>query len=129
MFDDMTPRYAPSHVLVVRNGMGVAAPVVNSIAHPPYGHPDNCPIQEDMTALELRTSYGSTWYGCKYAYINGELRMIVVGCDSRDEIRSKWAVAEIELDPVERHGFPEYLPAERSPDEEYEEWIRHQEKY
>jgi hypothetical protein len=88
---DMTPRYAPTHVIIAR-AMALL-PVTRYIAHPAGTHPDS-PIKNDMMALECITAKGSRWYGCESAYINSELRMVVVGFDSRDEVRSKWEVCE-----------------------------------
>ncbi len=91
-YTDMTPRYAPSSVLVIGNNGARTLPVEQYIVHSPFNHPAGCPIVEDCTVLELRTADGSRWYGCDSAYINSELRMIVVGTNSRDEIRMKWEV-------------------------------------
>jgi hypothetical protein len=91
---DMTPRYAPSRVLV-SNGLGsFILPVLQYKTYPPNAHPPKCPIKPDMTVLELVTCAGSGWYGVERAYINSELRMIIVGFDARDEVRSKWEVCK-----------------------------------
>lgn len=89
---DMTPRYAPTTVFIVNGEDIVHLPVIQSIAHPPGNHPENCPISKSMTVLELKTAHGSRWYGCDHAYINSELRMVVVGTNKRDEVRMKWPV-------------------------------------
>jgi hypothetical protein len=86
---DTTPRYAPSQVLMLNHGM---VPVTSYIAHPANNHPDKCPIKAEYVALELRTPFGSRWYGCDHAYINSELRMVVIGTDTRDEVRMQWRV-------------------------------------
>lgn len=90
---DRIPRYAPSHVIIAR-AMKLL-PVRQYIAHPPNTHPAS-PIKNEMTALELVTDKGSRWFGCEQAYINSELRMVVIGFDSRDEVRSKWEVCEVQ---------------------------------
>ena len=87
---DMTPRYAPDHVIIAK-AMKLC-PVTQSIAYPPGTHPHS-PIKNDMTALELVTGHGSRWFGCERAYINSELRMVIVGTNPRDEVRMKWPVA------------------------------------
>lgn len=90
---DRTPRYAPSHVHVLGHGIVKATAYV---AHPPGNHPKNCAIRNDMTALEIKTPVGrSRWYGFERAFINSELRMVVIGFDARDEVRSKWEVCEV----------------------------------
>lgn len=89
-FDDLTPRYAPDTVITVSGRY----PVDRAIAYPPGQHPPRCPLVPDCTALELRTRGGSRWYGCQRAYINSELRMIVVGHDRRDEVRATWPAVQ-----------------------------------
>lgn len=84
---DQTPRYAPSKVLIVNHGI---VPVVGYTAYPPGSHPVGCPLIKSCTAVELITTHGSRWYGFDSAYINSELRMVVVGFDSRDEVRAGW---------------------------------------
>jgi hypothetical protein len=90
---DRTPRYAPERVIIASRM--ALLPVLSYIAHPAGAHPEKCPIKSDMIALECKTEAGSRWFGCERAYINSELRMVTVGFDSRDEVRSKWPVAEI----------------------------------
>lgn len=87
---DRVPRYAPSHVIIAK-AMKLL-PVRSYRAYPIGDHPADCPIKSGMVALELVTDKGSRWYGCESAYINSELRMVVMGFDSRDEVRSKWEV-------------------------------------
>ncbi len=88
---DRTPRYAPERVIIASRMK--LFPVLSYIAHPANAHPEKCPIKPDMIALECKTEAGSRWFGCERAYINSELRMVTVGFDSRDEVRSKWEVA------------------------------------
>src|SRR5690349_10952274 len=92
-FDDLTPRYAPDRVIVISGPerKAYAEPVHKYIAHPEGAHPKGCPLRPDCVALELVTTFGSRWYGCQRAYINSELRMVVVGANSRDEVRMQWA--------------------------------------
>lgn len=85
---DMTPRYAPDKVLVLGYGM---LPVRQYLVHPAGTHPHS-PIRNDMKALELRTAAGSRWYGVEDAYINSELKAVVVGTNKRDEVRMGWKV-------------------------------------
>ncbi len=84
---DMTPRYAPKSVLIAGAG---EVPVIRYVVHPAGAHPG--PIRQDMIALELVTPRGSRWYGVEDAYINSQLRMVVVGTNRRDEIRMKWPI-------------------------------------
>jgi hypothetical protein len=103
MFDDMTPRYAPDYVFIVcpdgQDSMkAYRSPVTGSTFYPAgVDRPNRCPIRSDMGVLELKTQQGSRWYGCDRAYINSELRMVVVGCDSRDEVRMKWETVPEEM--------------------------------
>jgi hypothetical protein len=93
MFDyDLTPRYAPTEVMIVSGKRFGMAPVIGAIAHPPMAHPKGCPLIQECCALELQTEFGSRWFGCERAYINSELRMVVIGTPSRDEVRMKWSV-------------------------------------
>ena len=82
---DMTPRYAPETVMTLKG----ERPVLKYIVHP-KGKREECPISENMAALEIVTDSGSRWFGVSDAYINAELRMVVVGTNVRDEIRMKW---------------------------------------
>lgn len=85
---DRTPRYAPSHVLIM--GAGKVA-VSSYVAHPPGTHAAS-PIDNALTALECRTAYGVRWYGCERAWINSELRMVCAGFNAADYVRSRWEV-------------------------------------
>lgn len=93
---DMTPRYAPSTVLIsnwrtdAKGPAGWYAPVLQYIFHPAGTH--HGPLKPDWAALQLVTAKGDRWYGCQSAYINSELRMVVVGTPARDEVRMKWDV-------------------------------------
>jgi hypothetical protein len=89
---DMTPRYAPTTDLFSTSQGFQYLPVERSIAHPPGLHPKNCPLIKECTALELKASNSSRWYGCVSAHINSELRMVVIGTNSRDEVRMKWPI-------------------------------------
>lgn len=92
---DHTPRYAPDTVLVDNGKSCCEVPVTSYVVHPPGSRPEGCPIKSEYTVLELRTNSGSRWYGCKEAYINSELRMIVIGTHPRDEVRMKWPVCQV----------------------------------
>lgn len=87
---DRTPRYAPS-VVVCKGFSNV--PVESYVAHPAGTHKG--PIVASMMALECKTRFGSRWYGCEKAWINSELRMVVVGFDSRDEVRRTWEACTV----------------------------------
>lgn len=84
---DRQPRYAPRTVLVIGHG---EVPVTSYVAHPPGAHPVGCPLVATCTALEMRTAYGSRWWGVEKAWINAELRMVVSGFPAACEIRRKW---------------------------------------
>lgn len=90
---DRTPRYAPNTVIVARGCSAWTCPVIEHVAHPPGTHPASC-INDDMTALEMKTAEGSRWYGFERVYINSELRMVVVGFSARDEVRRNWTVCK-----------------------------------
>lgn len=92
---DLTPRYAPETVLIVNGKAYGDVPVTSYIVHPPGVRPKGCPIKPEYTVLELRTEFGSRWYGCKDAYINSELRMVIIGTSPRDEVRMKWPVCQV----------------------------------
>jgi len=85
---DLTPRYAPGWVTFATTYTRL--PVEQYLFHPAGTAPAGCPIRIDCNVLELRTQQGSRWYGCKRAYINSELRMVVVGFPARFEEMSGW---------------------------------------
>ena len=92
--DDQTPRYAPETIWIT-TGLGFRElPVTRYIAHNPGNHPKGCPIKAELTALELQTWAGSRWFGFEKCWINSELKMIVQGFSSRDEVRMKWKVCK-----------------------------------
>ena len=94
-YHDLTPRYAPAQVMTVLHGM---QPVVSYRFHPMGQHPEQSPIRSDMGVLRLVTVTGdSRWYGCQRAYINSELRMVVIGTDVRDKVRREWPVVPEKL--------------------------------
>jgi hypothetical protein len=93
MFDDHNPRYAPSEVAVASH-KGLL-PVIGSIIHPAGAAPTNCPIRGDFCVLELQTAHGSRWFGVESGHINSELKMVIVGTNSRDEVRMKWPICTI----------------------------------
>lgn len=92
MFDDMTPRYLPD-VLHTVHGNGV---VTGTTFYPAGVDRPGSPIRLDCSALHVRTTKGDRWFGCDRAYINSELRFVVIGADSRDEVRMTWERVEPE---------------------------------
>lgn len=90
-FDDFEPRYAPEQVIIAQ-AMKLM-PVKQYVFYPAGTH--KSAIKSELAALELKTDKGSRWYGCERAYINSELKMVVVGCNSRDEVRMKWPVCHV----------------------------------
>ena len=89
---DCTPRYAPDTVVIFSNGRACRAQVIGSVFYPAGTAPKGCPIRVDWNALELKTLYGSRWYGCESAKINSELRMVVVGFPASFEEMAAWKV-------------------------------------
>ena len=88
-YHDLTPRYVPDTVMTL-HGM---QPVTGTRFYPVGTHPASCPIRADMGVLEMRVPFGSScWHGCQRAYINAELRMVIVGIDVRNEVIRKWPV-------------------------------------
>jgi hypothetical protein len=83
---DRVPRYAPKKVLCNNR----IASVLQYNAYPPGNHPKGCPIVPRLTALELRTEFGSRWFGFEKVFINSELRMVVSGFAAADYVRSRW---------------------------------------
>lgn len=92
---DLTPRYAPSHVYQFDGAKAYRCPVLQYVVHPAGTHQDS-PIKNDMVALEMKTQIRSSWYGIQSGYINSELRMVVIGTPSRDEVRMKWEIVKPE---------------------------------
>lgn len=66
------------------------SPVIAYKFHPP-GHKVKV-IRSDHGCLEMITEHGSRYWGFDKGWINSELRMVVQGFSSCDEIRSKWDV-------------------------------------
>ena len=86
---DMTPRYAPDFVLSARHGSQL---VRRYVAHSPGAHPKGCPLVSDCVALECVTDVGSRWYGVAKAWINCELRVVIMGTNPSDEVRMRWPI-------------------------------------
>lgn len=85
---DRIPRYVPSEVFILGHGM---QKVVSCAFYPANRYrPQSCPLVMDIGALELITPHGTRWWGFEDGYINGELKMVVVGFPRKCEIRSKW---------------------------------------
>ena len=90
MFDDFRPRYVPEKMLTVNGEF----PVLRFKAFPPGTHPEKCPLVPSVTALCCETAGGNRWFGVARAYINSELRMVVEGINSKDEVRRLWKVVK-----------------------------------
>jgi hypothetical protein len=93
---DITPRYVPDTMLLFSRVTGnpVRTAVTGSVFHPAGTAPKECAIRIDCNALEVRTAHGSRWYGCQKAYINSELRMVVVGFPAGFEEMAAWKVCK-----------------------------------
>lgn len=88
MTQDTTPRYLPS-VLHSIDGPAVVARVT---IHAPGRHPPGLAIRPDLTAVVVTLANGRTrQFGFDAAWINSELRCVVRGFDSRDEVRRTWS--------------------------------------
>jgi hypothetical protein len=92
---DRTPRYAPTSVIIARKMK--LFPVLQAIVYAPGTAPKEAPIMSEYTVLELRTEAGSRWYGFERAYINSELRMVVAGFPTYDEVRANWPIVPEEM--------------------------------
>lgn len=93
---DHTPRYAPEYTLV-RDDRGFrTAKVQEVVIHPSGMAPSPCPIRKDLTVVELKTLFGSRWWGVEKAWINSELRCVVSGIDPRNELLRNWTVCRVE---------------------------------
>jgi len=86
---DVIPRYVPSQIICKM----VLVPVTSVVFHP--NGSDDSPLIKGIPCIEVRTERGSRWFGCDHAYINSELRMVVVGHDSRDEVRNSWKKCKV----------------------------------
>ena len=92
---DTIPRYAPEKILIIHNGQPITCPVTSYIIDPP-GH--NSPIiANNLTCLTLVTKYGKRYYGFNHCYINSELKPVVIGFSSNDEVRRNWQICQIPL--------------------------------
>lgn len=69
--------------------------VVSYRSYPPGQHPKGCPLVPNCTALECVTANGSRWFGCDKAWINSELKMVIIGTNPRDFVRMHWKPCEI----------------------------------
>ncbi len=90
---DRAWRYAPQQVTVHADDRLLWLNVESYVAYPPGKHPSECPIEQTLWALQMRSGtlhFYSRWWGFEEAKINSELRMIVRGFSSNDEVRMKW---------------------------------------
>jgi hypothetical protein len=69
----MNHYYAPTQIMTLHG----TQPVTQYICHPPNTHKAS-PIVDDLVAVELKTPTGPRWFGAELAYINSELRFVVV---------------------------------------------------
>ena len=66
--------------------------VISSTFFPSMKHLHS-PIKNGLGAVRVLLANGAVrWFGATDAYINSELRMVVVGHNPRDEVRAKWVV-------------------------------------
>ena len=81
----MIYKYAPTQAMSLDHGM---IQVIKWQSFPPFNHPMDSPIKDDYTLLVLTLSDNSKrFWGCQDAYINSELKMVVVfGDDLTDEV-------------------------------------------
>ena len=93
MFEDMTPRYVPSELMVAPGGELLPVERVESFNR--GQHPKKAPLVADCTAVRCTLSNGAVrWFGCDHAYIDSSLRMVVVGTNPRDKVRMSWEVVK-----------------------------------
>lgn len=87
----LTHKYAPAVLGVFSEGRYRDCAVAGYVAHPPGTHP-NSGIRPEFWAVEFRFHGApSRFRGCEYAYINAQLRMVLVFRDLRDEVvRKQW---------------------------------------
>lgn len=57
-------------------------PVIQYIFHP--NGKEGSPVIKGMPSVECVTPEGSRWYGCKDAYIDSTLRMVIVGYEGAE---------------------------------------------
>lgn len=85
-FDDSSHRVLPESFPTLRGIRKVAK--VESF---PDGITPGSPLGKGMTHVKVTLEDGGLrWFGCKRAYINSSLRMVLVGHNSKDEIRALW---------------------------------------
>ena len=91
---DRVPRYAPQRVVIARTRAYPYNPgyadVLGVKFHVAGSFGSEVPVRRDANCIEVITEYGSRWFGCERAYINSELRMVVVGFPAKFEEMARW---------------------------------------
>ena len=82
---DRIPRYAPYIILC----KGQFVSVIKYVIHPKGLY------HKDWMTLEFVTKNGSRFRPFEKAWINSELRMVVSGFDSRDEVLQTWEKCKV----------------------------------
>lgn len=77
----------PEKVLVLHNGRGVMADVETTIIHPKGTIKV---IKPEYVAVELKTRYGSRFYGFDSAYIGSDLKVHCCGYNPNFEELNTW---------------------------------------
>ena len=91
---DRVPRYVPEQIMMFKHkeiyGVWGVVPVTGAKFHVAGSFGSEVPVRRDANCIEVITEYGSRWFGCERAYINSELRMVVVGFPAKFEEMARW---------------------------------------
>lgn len=88
---DNDSRLVPNYVLITRHeGCPLLARVIGHVVYGPGQRPVDCPIKADWVAVEIKTWYGSRWWGFRMATVLADGTCIVSGFPAADEVRSHW---------------------------------------
>jgi len=76
---------------------GELCAVVRSWYYGPFDTTHGSPLIPYVGHIRAELSNGTErWFGCKRAYINSALRMILVGHPLNDEVRQRWTIVKPE---------------------------------
>jgi hypothetical protein len=86
-----TLRYVPETIGIMgpEGKYYPSVPVTGIVAHAPGNHPKESCVFSEMHAVEIKTPFGSRWYGATCPFIDSSLRM-VMDCNDRDEVLARW---------------------------------------
>jgi hypothetical protein len=87
-------KYAPKTTNTYTQEHGALRDVLvkQYIAHTPGNHPEESPVKNVCYALELRTDFGTRWYGFAKLCIDGSLQMAceLLPGQENDEVIMGW---------------------------------------